>query len=247
MDLPSSEIVAVIYALLPGFLAAWIFHGLTPHPRLGAFERVVQALIFTGIAQAVVVTIRWTALLLGGIGSIGTWTDGTSYVFSIVIAVLMGIGFAFCANTDCFHKVLRDGKWFEKFGGITKRTSFPSEWFSAFNMDQRYVVLHLSGERRLYGWPYEWPDHPDSGHFVIMQPEWLLDDNSRAPLHEVEQVLVSGTDVKMVEFVKYSHELSADKDEVESTAKTLIALHKEDKDSDAGQQRSREGDPDGDH
>ena len=54
MDFPGSEIVNVIYALLPGFLAAWIFYALTAHPKQGPFERVVQALIFTGIVQAVV-------------------------------------------------------------------------------------------------------------------------------------------------------------------------------------------------
>ena len=58
MDLPSSEIVKVIYALLPGFLTAWVFYGLTAHPRQGTFERVVQALIFTGIVQAIVLVIQ---------------------------------------------------------------------------------------------------------------------------------------------------------------------------------------------
>ncbi len=47
MNLPSSEVLKVIYALLPGFVAAWIFYGLTAPPRQSPFERVVQALIFT--------------------------------------------------------------------------------------------------------------------------------------------------------------------------------------------------------
>jgi len=44
----SSEIVAVLVFLLPGFLAASIYFAFTSHPRPGEFGRIVQALIFTG-------------------------------------------------------------------------------------------------------------------------------------------------------------------------------------------------------
>ena len=47
MDWASGDIVSVIYYLLPGFVAAWVFYGLTAHPKASPFERVVQALIFT--------------------------------------------------------------------------------------------------------------------------------------------------------------------------------------------------------
>ncbi len=47
MELASKELVGIISYLLPGFLAAWIFYGLTAHPKPQPFERVVQALIFT--------------------------------------------------------------------------------------------------------------------------------------------------------------------------------------------------------
>ena len=67
MDFPSSEVIKVIYALLPGFIAAWVFYGLTAHPKLSPFERTVQALIFTGIIQALVLVIRETLLLLGNV------------------------------------------------------------------------------------------------------------------------------------------------------------------------------------
>ncbi len=227
MELPQTEIVGVIYALLPGFLAAWIFYGLTAHPRKSPFERVVQALIFTGIAQAVVLLLRASLLCAGRWFAMGIWTNDVAYVWSIAVAVLLGLTFALFANKDWFHRFLREHPWLARIGGITTRTSFPSEWFSAFNQDKRYVVLHLTGQRRLYGWPFEWPDSPDSGHFVIAQPEWLLENNQRVPVHTVERMLVAAKDVEMVEFEKAMSEIDASEDEIETAEKTLVELQKE--------------------
>lgn len=203
----SVEIVGVIYTLLPGFLTAWIFYGLTAHPRPSPFERVVQALIFTGIVQATVLVIRKSCFFLGKIALLGTWTEDGSFVISIIVAGILGIIFSLFANQDWFHSFLRDHKWFSKFGGFTKRTSFPSEWYSSFNREKRYITLHLSGDRRLYGWPFEWPDHPDAGHFVIVEPEWILDDNRRVPVENVEQILIPAGDVEMVELLRFESEI----------------------------------------
>jgi len=236
MDLPSSEIVKVIYALLPGFLTAWVFYGLTAHPKLGTFERVIQALIFTGIVQAIVLLIRGTMLLLGDVYILGIWTDDRAFVVSIVVAILLGLVVARIANNDSFHRFLRDSKLLKrlKLDGTTTRTSFPSEWFSAFHQDKRYVVLHLKGERRLFGWPYEWPDQPDSGHFVIMEPEWVLNDNTRAVMDKVDRMIISVKDVEMVECVKFDHEVTASAEQLDSVEKTLVKLHKEASDAKQG-------------
>jgi len=121
----------------------------------------------------------------------------------MIIAATVGPVFAWCANNDIIHKFLRNSKW---FSGVTGRTSFPSEWFSAFNEDKRWVLLHLNDGRRLFGWPYEWPDHCDSGHFVLMKPEWVLDDNQRAPLYNVERMLIAADDVRFVDILKTESE-----------------------------------------
>jgi hypothetical protein len=201
MDLPSSEVLKVIYALLPGFVAAWIFYGLTAHPRQSPFERVVQALIFTGIVQALVAILRGTALYLGRLWAFMAWTESTSLVVSMGVAVILGITVAVFANKDWFHTFLREFGPFKRIGGLTKKTSFPSEWFSAFCREPRYVVLHLTGSRRLFGWPYEWPDSSEIGHFVLTEAEWLMEDGTRCPLQEVERILVPARDVEMVEFL----------------------------------------------
>jgi hypothetical protein len=50
--------------------------------------------------------------------------------------------------------------------------------------------LHLNDERRIYGWPEEWPSDPRAGYFSIAEAEWIeaVDDeegkgcNKRIPL-----------------------------------------------------------------
>ena len=58
MSWASSEVVAVLTFLLPGFVGAAVFYSLTSHPKPGEFDRVVQALVFTTVGQAVAWLLR---------------------------------------------------------------------------------------------------------------------------------------------------------------------------------------------
>lgn len=71
-------------------------------------------------------------------------------------------------------------------------------------------MLHLKGERRLYGWPEEWPSQPDRGHFRISEGEWLSDNNKNdgKSTPEISAILIPAIDVEMVEFVEGVHEKS---------------------------------------
>lgn len=181
MDWASKDLVGLVYHLLPGFLAAWVFYSLSSHPKETPFERVVGALIFTVIAQTLTSFVGRILVSVGSLSihhrrlAIGTWAEDSSLAWSLVISFFVGLVFARFSNNDKFHKLLRRYGW-------TKRTSFPSEWFSVFNRERRWVILHMEGERRLYGWPEEWPDQPTSGHFILNRAEWLLDDGQRAPV-----------------------------------------------------------------
>ena len=186
MSWASSEIVTVLIFLLPGFVAAAIFYSLTSHPRPSDLERVIQALIFTVIGQAIV-----TAILLSGISPlIKKW----ELVAAVLIAVLLALIAAYVSNNDTMHGILRRIR-------VTKETSYPSEWYSAFSRHPNcYVVLHLKGERRLYGWPEEWPSRSDQGHFRIAEGEWLIDEERR-PATGVSAILIPASEVEMVEFL----------------------------------------------
>jgi hypothetical protein len=218
----AKDLPTLVFMLLPGFMAAGVFYTLTSHPKASEFERLIQALIFTTILRLITIVLKGTCLTAGRLFSIGRWTTEVDLAWSIASSVPVGLFFAWCANTDTFHRIAR--RW-----GLSSRTSYPSEWYGAFVREKRWVVLHLADGRRLFGWPEEWPDQPDKGHFVLDQPQWLLDSGERAPLHKVERFMVPAADVKMVEFVKEDEEVMQDPAEIQRVERLLLDVQTKEK------------------
>ena len=192
MNWASSEVVTILTFLLPGFVATAIFHSLTAHPKPNEFDRIVQALIFTTVVQAIVKGVP----LVGSLAGVAPlWTGESEIVVAVLVAVAVAVVAVYASNHDTLLRFLR---WI----GLTRETSYPSEWYSAFARNPDcYVVLHLKGERRLYGWPEEWPSRPDQGHFSIAEAEWLTEEGSISATG-VSTILVPGDDVEMVEFLE---------------------------------------------
>ena len=196
MSWASSEMVGVLTFLLPGFVAAGIFYSLTSHTKPSAFDRVIQALIFTVIGQAIVTLFL---AIDGTVKEYIQWIENWEIVFSVLVAIMLGLIASYASNRDTVHRILRRL-------GVTKETSYPSEWYSAFSRHRGcYIVLHLKGQRRLYGWPEEWPSRPDEGHFRIAEAEWLV-EYERVPATGVSAILIPAGEVEMVEFVSEHHE-----------------------------------------
>lgn len=217
MELPTSDLFELFTKLLPGFLAAAVFHALTPYPKRDVFERVIAALIFTLFAQLLVAAIHAAALWVGTLGfTVGAWGRMTELSWGAIIGIGLGVIWAHAVNNGWTHALLHRV-------GTTKRTSLPTQWFSAFSGLERFVVLHFKDGRRLMGWPIEWPDEPDSGHFVLQAPSWLMDDGTAADMCQVEAFLVSGKDVEAVEFLRFADDkvLVESAAKIESTAEIL--------------------------
>ena len=192
MSWASSEVVSVLVFLLPGFVAAAVFYSLTSYPKPNEFGQVIQALVFTMVGQS----IAWTIKQL--VGSGGSWSIGLEVIVSILSAVIFALIAVYISNNDIVHRLFRHI-------GLTKETSYLSEWYSSFaKNDNCYIVLHLKDGRRLYGWPEEWPSRPSQGHFRIIEAEWLRESEVGSPNEETPDIfalVVSVEDVKMVEFV----------------------------------------------
>jgi hypothetical protein len=101
--------------------------------------------------------------------------------------------------------------------GITRETSFPSEWFGAFLKNITYVVLQLKDERRIYGWPMDWPSTPNMGYFTIREPSWL-DGENQIPIKGVSCVLINSQDVRWVEFLEKTWEKSNVNEKIQSAS-----------------------------
>ena len=193
MSWASSDVVSILIFLLPGLVAAALFSSLTSHPKPSEFDRVFQSLMFTIVIQAIAAAMLWCFGRKDLLQLLEN--DHVEIVLSVAIAVVVAIIAAYMFNHDWLHSFLRLIR-------ATKENAYPSEWYSAFfNNSDCYVVLHLDGERRLYGWPEEWPSEPDKGHFRIAEAEWLEDDK-RIPLEGVNSIVVPASEVGMVEFIK---------------------------------------------
>jgi hypothetical protein len=193
MDDLVKEVIPLLQYLIPGFLAAWIFYSLTAFKRPDTFGQIVQALIFTLIIQALVSLLGFVFKLVGTHWfTIGDWDVKARSAWSTIVAIALGLASCYLANSDKLHVWLRDR-------GITRQTSFPSEWYSAFSTKPRYVVLHLVDNRRLYGWPAEWPSEPTQGQFVIEGPSWI-DEKGNEQETGAELLVIDASKVQWVEF-----------------------------------------------
>lgn len=191
------ELISFVYALLPGFLSAWIFYGLSAYPKPSSFERVIQALVFTLLAEITTQGIRFICLFVGNHFLLGYWTEDVHFGWKVASAGFIGLFAVIVVQNNLFSKIP------DRFR-ITSKTAYPSEWFSAFTRSKSFVYLHLTGERRLRGWPEEWPDDPSRGHFVMMEAQWVLCDNTLVPLALTERILIPVSEVERVEFEKLS-------------------------------------------
>ncbi len=210
MNWASSEVVATLTFLLPGFIAAAVFYSLTSHPKPGAFDRIVVALIFTLVGQTITEIIFQQPI---DVKYLSPALQGWQAALPIFVAVCLGLFATTITNNDWLHKPLR-------FLRITRENSYPSEWFSAFDShgDGCYVVLHLTGERRLYGYAEEWPSDPNVGHFRVAEAEWLKDGieeeqkKGDVSFSRVVSVLIPASEVIIVEFVPMNGEQSQEID-----------------------------------
>ena len=217
-----ADLFSLLLRLMPGFLAAWVFYGLTSHQRKEPFERVVQALIFTGLVQVLAVMTHWAALWLGDkVHSFGPWTDNSTFVVSVGFGFVVGFVFAVLTNRDLPHEWLR-GR------GLTTRSALPSEWYSAFHKERRWVVLSRKDGRRIYGDPVEWPEQNEKGHFVVSKPSWVdLATGERTPIPSVYRMVIPAADVEWVEVESLPSEHGLDDDALRRAGDRIKVLHQE--------------------
>ncbi len=208
--LVAEELVTLVQKLLPGFIAAWTFYGLTAYTKPNTFERTVQALIFTIFVQVVVVGIRFVSFRIGDYWTLGIWSEDVQLVWSVIIAIALGVAFAAIANNNSIHNLIICRNWWLQLVDQndhwtwTKQSAYPSEWFRAFNEGPAWLVLHLKDGRRFFGKALEWPNEPEKGHFLIAEADWLTtrDDKQEAvSVGNVWATLIPVTEVLFVDFV----------------------------------------------
>lgn len=184
----------ILQALLPGFLAMVVFYWLADAKKPGQFEQVIQALICTGLIKILVDGIAVIAVWVGQWGALGVWTENVATSWAVALAVGFGLALAYFSRHDVLYK-------FARKVGLTAKASV-GEWRYAFlRFPDRGVVLSLKDGRRLMGYPLAWPAEPESGHFVMEFPTWVVGDDL-VPQDGVTYLLIANSDVQWVEFLE---------------------------------------------
>jgi hypothetical protein len=210
MNIITNELIAILTFLLPGFITSFLFYSLTSFPKKSEFEAVVIALIYTVIINTIVELLGMGLIALGVLFAIGEWNQLSKTVWSIILALFIGLLWSGLYNNDIIHKFLRKRK-------ITNQTSYPSEWYGTFSETKSYIILDLKDERRIMGWPAEWPNDPEKGHFVLEDAKWLIADqngkSSVIPLETIDKIVIAVHNIEMVEFVKDNDALGGNHNE----------------------------------
>lgn len=108
----TSDVLSALNLLLPGFVAAWVFYGMTAYPRASPFEQVIQALVYNVILRPFVLAVGGLLRYAGDWHSFGPWTVESELTTAVILAFPLGAVFAGIANSDVLHRSLRERNFF---------------------------------------------------------------------------------------------------------------------------------------
>ena len=200
MDAASSETLTILRQLLPGFVAAWIRFLLIPNVRRNDLDRVVEAMILSGVIAIAIAGLHWLLVLpCTHWGScMATWSANGEFAWSMLLAVIFGVALAQLTRSDKPYALLRKLR-------LTHESSLRSVRYSAFTSPSyRNVVLHLKDGRRTVGYPLEGdhdPDNPESGYVLSGQAFWLDESNTSSP---AQKLLIPWAEIQIVQFFEGS-------------------------------------------
>src|SRR4051812_35285532 len=98
----SKDVLALLTQLMPGFLTAWVVYGLTTYTKPSQFERVVQALIYSFIVNALVAVLERLLLLVGKFLQLGQWDKTAELITSTLVALGLGLLLSYFMRSDTF-------------------------------------------------------------------------------------------------------------------------------------------------
>lgn len=191
-----SALIPILLFLLPGLVTTGVVNALVVRKPKDAFDKIIEALIFTMLNIALFVAVRWLLELIPKIqfardnfytvGNISLIT-GCSITVALVTAAEM--------NNEWLLQKLRNWR-------ITRKTAKPSTWIETLAQSQRFVVVHLTDGRRVYGWPTFYSDTAEERAIYLESASWLGDDNEVLNDPLISILLDKDSGISFIEFVE---------------------------------------------
>jgi hypothetical protein len=199
----STEALAVLLVLLPGFVCAKIVQWLCPRPQQTEMERVVDALVYSAVVYLIFL------LIFGLPAALTRKRAAVLLIIPVVLAFLI----SYLMTNDSIGSVLRKCR-------ITHRTTRPSLWHDVFHKyESHYVVVELGDGRVALGWVEFYSDFPSAPSLFLNDACWIDRESGERRQIDGPGILISG-EIKTISF-HTPKDIRRSPDKPDSTADVL--------------------------
>jgi len=183
----------MLVLLLPGFTASIVLDLLIVRKPKDNLPKIVEALVLSFLVYA----------LLAGVLGLSPYqlsADGRTVVNPVFViagagaALSLPIMLAFLSTNDIHMKVFR-------FLRISTKTARDTTWLDVFTNHKQYVIVNLTGKRRVFGWPMYFSNNPDEGLLYLYDPAWIKEDGTYTELNIHGLFLLERSAIESIEFL----------------------------------------------
>lgn len=172
----SYDALNILLFLCPGLLITVVIRLLVYRKESGMFETIVSALLWSLLVYAALTAIgrdaavQLTETKRGDTTYRGIVFNPSAIGWMLCLAALVAALTAFALNRDWFGKFLR-------WTGISSQSGRATIWLDVFAEYRKFVVVHLSDERRVFGWVLHYSNSGDDGYIYLHEPRWIDAEN----------------------------------------------------------------------
>lgn len=200
----SFQALAVLFILLPGFLAAYILQSLATRPKQSDLERVVEALIFSLLIYFASILLVGRSLPLSwhvvkDAAGNATYAVETAwwklFLIMLVLPVTLGTSIAWLVEHDLLLHLLR---WCK----LTERTSRSSTWIDVMTDINSVAQVELSDGRKVMGWITYYSVDPNDSSLFLEEAAWVDETgNTTVPIDGPGILLTKEAGIRSVMFL----------------------------------------------
>jgi hypothetical protein len=189
------DLLPILVFLLPGFVSTGIVGMLVIRKPKETFDKIVEAFILTTVNLVLFVVLQSVLRRIPHLKfDTHDFFTPSNLLLMTFCSVAIGVGWAAEATNDWLFTRLR--KW-----GITKKTTHVSTWNETFHGEKKYVVVHLTDSRRMYGFPTYYSDDPAERAIYLTDASWLLEGNKLHNNPTINIFLDKESGIELIEFL----------------------------------------------
>jgi hypothetical protein len=190
-----TEIVPILFFLLPGFLTAKMLELLVIAKPKDVFDRVVQAFVFTFVNLVCFTFARWCIEKMFNVNFDHVeFFTAKNLLLMAACAAVIAVVCSYEMKNEHVLNLLRKVN-------VTKKTYKSCTWVETFDHAEKFVVVHLKDGRRIYGWPRFYSDDPTERAIFLEAASWLGDKNELLNTPRISILLDVNSGIQLIEFL----------------------------------------------